>query len=168
MTRRIVLRRSPIHGNGVFAATDLAAGVELIEYRGRRITHAQANRFYRGDADTGHTFLFTLDDRWLIDANIGGNTARWINHGCDPNCRAVLVENENPRKSRVVIESLRAIRRSEELTYDYGIVLDEPHTVRMKRIWACRCGAAACTGTMLKDKASRAGRRMAGQRGNGS
>lgn len=166
MTRRIFLRRSPIHGNGVFAAIDLVRETELIEYRGRRITHAQANHYYRGDADTGHTFLFTLDQRWLIDANVGGNAARWINHSCRPNCRAVLVEHVDPRKSRVVIESLRRIRRSEELTYDYGIVLDEPHTATMKRIWACRCGARACTGTILKAKPARV-RRGAPRRGPG-
>ena len=156
MTRRITATRSPIHGRGVFARVDLPAGVELVEYRGRRITHAQANRFYEGGADTGHTFLFTLDDRWLIDANVGGNVARWINHSCEPNCRAVIeVDRDVPRDSRVVIETIKPIRTGEELTYDYGIVLDEPHTARMKRVWACRCGSVRCTGTMLKDKRKR-------------
>lgn len=156
MPRRITATRSPIHGRGVFALVDIPAGIELIEYRGRRITHAQANRYYDGGADSGHTFLFTLDDRWLIDASVGGNIARWINHSCAPNCRAVIEEDrEQPRRSRVVIETIRPLRAGDELTYDYGIVLEEPHTARMKRIWACRCGARACTGTMLKDKRRR-------------
>ena len=156
MPRRITATRSPIHGRGVFALVDIPSGIELIEYRGRRITHAQANRYYDGGADSGHTFLFTLDDRWLIDASVGGNIARWINHSCAPNCRAVIEEDrEQPRRSRVVIETIRPLRAGDELTYDYGIVLEEPHTARMKRIWACRCGAKACTGTMLKDKRRR-------------
>lgn len=157
MSRRIVRRRSPIHGNGVFAAADLPADTEVIEYRGRLLTQAQADRRYAGTSDTGHTFLFTLNDRYVIDANVDGNVARWINHSCDPNCRAAIEESEdgNPRHDRVLIETLRPIRKGEELTYDYGITLDERHTPRMKRIWACRCGAPACTGTMLKPKRKR-------------
>ncbi len=154
MARRIIARRSPIHGTGVFAATDLPAETRVIEYKGTQITHAQADRRYAGSADSGHTFLFTLNDRYIIDANVGGNVARWINHSCAPNCQAVTVEHPggDPKRDRVVIETLREIRAGEELTYDYGIVLDEPHTARMKKIWACRCGAPNCTGTMLKPK----------------
>jgi SET domain-containing protein len=80
--------------------------------------------------------------------------ARWINHSCDPNCEAVLDEDDDkdPRKDRVFIESTRAIKPGEELTYDYGITLDAPHTARLKKIWACHCGSKKCTGTMLKPK----------------
>ena len=93
MSRRIVARRSPIHGNGVFAAADIPAGTTLIEYRGTLRTHAQADKLYPGNADTGHTFLFTLNDRYVIDANEGGNIARWINHSCEPNCESSLEED---------------------------------------------------------------------------
>ena len=90
----------------------------------------------------------------MIDANVGGNIARWINHSCKPNCEAVLEENDKGkrRKDKVFIEAMRAIKPGEELTYDYGITLDEPHTARLKKIWACRCGAKKCTGTMLQPK----------------
>jgi len=154
MTRRLVRRQSPIHGNGVFAARDLPKGTTLIEYRGKRLTHAQANRVYGGDADSGHTFLFTLNEKYLIDGNDGGNVARWINHSCSPNCQAWVIEHESgdPRRDRVVIETRRAIRAGEELTYDYGITLEERQTPRLKRIWACRCGSPRCKGTMLKPK----------------
>lgn len=154
MSRRIKQRLSPIHGNGVFAVADIPAQTELVEYQGRRLTHAQADRLYDGTTETGHTFLFTLNDRYVIDANVDGNVARWINHSCAPNCRAVQEENAqgNPRKDRVLIESLREIKAGEELTYDYGITLAERMTPRLKKIWACRCGHADCTGTMLKPK----------------
>ncbi len=157
MSRRIVQRRSKIHGNGVFAACNLAAGVSLIEYRGKRLTHAQANRAYGGDVDSGHTFLFTLNEKYLIDGNVDGNVARWINHSCAPNCQAWVVENAegDPRRDRVMIESKRAIRKGEELTYDYGITLEERQTPELKKIWACRCGAPRCTGTLLKPKRSK-------------
>ena len=158
MPRRLALRRSPIHGNGVFATCDIPAGIELIEYKGRLLRIAQADRIYADTSGTGHTFLFTLNERYLIDANVGGNVARWINHGCDPNCEAFVHESADgdPRRDRVVIESRRPIKAGEELTYDYGIVLEEPHTARLKRAWACRCGAAACTGTMLRPRPRRA------------
>jgi len=152
MTRRLIVRRSPIHGNGVYAATDLSAETTLIQYKGRLITHAQADRHYGDGADTGHTFLFTLNDRYIIDANVDGNAARWINHSCAPNCRAFIEEVDGGRRDRVMIETLRKIRQGEELTYDYGITLDVPHTAKMKKIWACRCGAKSCIGTMLKPK----------------
>ena len=157
MTRRIIQRRSAIHGNGVFAASDLSAGITLIEYRGRRLTHAQANRAYGGEVDSGHTFLFTLNEKYLIDGNVGGNVARWINHSCAPNCQAFVVENSvgDPRRDRVVIDTKRAIRKGEELTYDYGIILEERQTPQLKRIWTCRCGARRCTGTLLKPKRSK-------------
>ncbi len=151
---RIVQRRSPIHGNGVFAVTKLKKGEELVEYRGRVITHAQADRRYGGTVESGHTFLFTLNEKYLIDGNDGGNVARWINHSCAPNCKAYVHESDDGdlRKERVIIEALRDIAPGEELTYDYGITLEERHTPRLKAIWACKCGARNCTGTMLKPK----------------
>lgn len=158
MPNRIVTRRSPIHGNGVFAAADIPAGTRLIQYRGRLMTHAQSDEFYGDETDSGHTFLFSLNDDYVIDANRQGNGARWINHSCAPNCEAVLDEDPggNRRRDRVFIESIRDIRQGEELTYNYGIVLEVPHTRAMKRIWACRCGAPQCTGTLLQPKRRRA------------
>ena len=153
MIRKIAARKSPIHGNGVFALQPIARGERIIEYKGKRRTHAEVDADDSGDVESGHTFLFTLDDDWVIDANHGGNSARWINFSCDPNCEAVLQEDEkDPRKSRVFIEAKRAIRPGQELTYDYGITLDEPHTARLKKIWACHCGSKKCRGTMLSPK----------------
>jgi SET domain-containing protein len=154
MTRRIVARRSPIHGNGVFAVEAIAKGEHVIEYKGTLMTDADADKMYGDGGETGHTFLFTLNDEYIIDANRKGNTARWINHSCDPNCQALIDESDSgdPRKDKVVIEAIRKIKPGEELTYDYGIVLDMPHTARLKKVWACRCGSPKCIGTMLKPK----------------
>lgn len=154
MPRSIALRRSRIHGNGVFAARHLPKEQRLIQYRGTLLTHDEADDGVDGDVDSGHTFLFTLNDRFVIDGNRKGNIARWINHSCTPNCEAVLVEcpKGDPRNDRVFIETTRSIRAGEELTYDYGITLEERHTPRLKKLWGCRCGSDDCTGTLLRPK----------------
>jgi SET domain-containing protein len=82
----------------------------------------------------------------VIDATTGGNSARWINHSCAPNCEAV------DDGDRIFIETLRAIRPGEELSYNYGIELEEKHTPAMKRLYQCRCGARRCKGTILQPK----------------
>ncbi len=154
----IETRNSAIHGSGVFARRAIAAGTEIIEYRGHRLTHAEANERYGDSVDSGHTFLFTLDEQYIIDGNVNGNAARFINHSCDPNCQAFLHEapDGDPRHQFVMIEAKRDIALGEELTYDYKITLEQNHTAKLRRIWACRCGAEFCTGTLLKPKPRRA------------
>ena len=152
--RRFVAHRSPIHGNGVFAVSAIARGEPIVQYKGKLLTPTEADELYGDGGETGHTFLFTLNDDYVIDANQRGNSARWINHSCTPNCRAVVEESASgdPRRDQVMIEAIRAIKPGEELTYDYGIVLDAPHTARLKKLWACHCGSPTCTGTLLKPK----------------
>ena len=154
MPRKIAARKSPIHGNGVFAVAPLAKGERVIEYKGQRRSHDDVDNDSGGDVESGHTFLFTLNDDWVIDATRNGNDARWINHSCDPNCEAVIDEDEggDSRKDRVFIEAIRDIAPGEELSYNYGITLAERHTPRLKKIWACLCGSPRCTGTMLQPK----------------
>lgn len=143
--RRFAVRSSGIHGKGVFALTHITKGARLVEYKGKRLTEAQVDRRYAKD-DNPHTFLFALDDGMVIDATTHGNSARWINHSCAPNCEAV------DDKDRIYIEALRAIRPGEELSYNYGIELEERHTPALKRLYQCRCGARSCKGTILSVK----------------
>lgn len=154
MSRKIIARHSAIHGNGVFAVAPIARGERIVEYRGARRTHAEVDAGDTGGASSGHTFLFTLNDEYVIDANYRGGVARWINHSCEPNCEALLEEHEGDDRSkdRVFIDAIKDIEAGEELVYNYGITLAEAHTPRMKRIWACHCGADNCTGTLLQPK----------------
>jgi hypothetical protein len=156
--KKIVARLSPIHGNGVFADELIRKGERVVRYKGKVRSHKQVDRLYGEKQENGHTFLFTLNDDYVIDANEDGNVARWINHSCAPNCEAVLEENDDgkPKKDKVFIEAIRDIQPGEELTYNYGIVLAEPHTAKLKKLWACKCGAKKCTGTMLQPKPRRA------------
>lgn len=163
MPSKIVARRSAIHGTGVFATAPIAKGERIIEYRGQRRTHEDVDAGEEGSAESGHTFLFTLNDEYVIDGARRGNVARWINHSCSPNCDSIIeeAEGDDRTKDRVFIEAKRAIKPGEELTYNYGITLGEPHTARLKKIWACRCGARNCTGTMLQPKRKPAAKKAA-------
>lgn len=147
----IEVLRSPIHGRGVFALRKIPKGRDIVRYRGKLVTHEEADR---GGPDTGHTFLFILNEQYVIDASRGGNEARYINHSCEPNCAAYMIESpsKDPRKDKVVIEALRDIARGEELTYDYRIEVEGPITQREARMWACFCGSRRCRGTMLRKK----------------
>jgi SET domain-containing protein len=112
--RRIQVRRSGVHGKGVFALQDLAEGETLIEYVGEIISWDEAqDRHPHDPKDPNHTFYFHVNEDKVIDALHGGNSSRWINHRCDPNCEA---DEEN---ERVFIKALRNIKAGEELTCDY-------------------------------------------------
>jgi SET domain-containing protein len=145
--RKIQARKSSIHGRGVFALEDIAEGETLIEYVGEIISWKEALRRHPHDPkDPNHTFYFSLDDGRVIDALYGGNSSRWINHACKPNCEADEVEG------RVFIKALRDIRAGEELNYDYGLIIDEPYTKKLKAEYPCWCGAKKCRGTLLAPK----------------
>lgn len=144
-----VVKTSGIHGKGAFARRDIAAGQRIAEYKGERISNDEAaERHSRQDGH--HTFFFSLEDGRVIDGGSGGSNARWINHGCDPNCEA------REEKGRVFIHALRDIADGEELCYDYGLIIEERHTKTLKQAYACRCGAANCRQTMLAPKRRRA------------
>lgn len=148
--RRIQTRRSGVHGKGVFALVDLAEGETLIEYVGEVISWPEAQSRHPHDpAHPNHTFYFHVDEERVIDALYGGNSSRWINHACAPNCEA---EEE---KGRVFIKALRNIPAGEELNYDYGLMIDERYTAKLKAQYPCWCGSTNCRGTLLAPKRGR-------------
>jgi SET domain-containing protein len=148
--RRIQVRRSGVHGKGVYALQPIRKGETVLEYTGERITWKEALRRHPHDPDDpDHTFYFHIDDDHVIDAKHGGNSSRFINHGCAPNCTA------DEQGERVFIKALRDIRAGEELFYDYGLIIDEPYTPKLKKQFACRCGAPQCRGTMLAPRRRR-------------
>ena len=145
--RRITVRHSPIHGRGVFALKRIPKGTRVIEYKGRLITDKEADRRYsRMHEHSPHTMLFSIDGGLVIDATRHGNSARWINHSCAPNCE---IEEEG---QRVFIDTRRDIRAGEEPSYDYNLQIGEKHTQKAKREHACFCGTRRCRGTMLGEE----------------
>jgi SET domain-containing protein len=144
-----VVRRSDLHGQGVFAARDIPAGTRILNYAGRRLTPEEADARWPVDPeDPYHTFYFALSSGTVIDGGQRGNDARWINHSCAPNCEA----RENAAETRVAIYALTDIPAGTELVYDYGLVTEERITRALKRHYQCRCGAPECRGTMLATK----------------
>lgn len=141
------IRASPRHGAGAFAVRRIPSGTRLIEYAGARITPEQAHSRYPDVlGESHHTYLFAIDDDVVIDASVGGNEARFINHSCDPNCDAVIADG------RIWIETIRDVAPGEELAYDYAFVLPERHTPAAKRRYPCNCGSSNCRGTILTKK----------------
>lgn len=140
----IEVRRSDVHGLGVFAAQRIPKGARIIEYVGERVSHDEADRRYEEkDASDSHTFLFIVDSKTVIDAGVDGNDARFFNHSCNPNCESTV------EKRRVYIEAIRDIEPGTELTYDYQIHRDDDDPDNIDEVFACRCGFPQCRGTML-------------------
>lgn len=140
----IEVRESPVHGRGVYAAIRIRKGARVIEYVGERISQEEGNRRYADDdSDRPHVVLFTVDDDTVIDAAVGGNEARFINHSCNPNCEAV------EDGGRIYIEAIRAIASGQELFYDYKMTHEDYDDEETQQRYACRCSTKACRGTML-------------------
>lgn len=136
-----------MHGNGVFAVQDIAEGEVLVEYTGEVIGWEEAqDRHPHDPLQPNHTFYFHVDEDRVIDAKFGGNSSRWINHSCNPNCYA------DERDGRIFITALRNIHAGEELNYDYGLIIDEPYTKKLKAEYPCWCGSDNCRGTLLAPK----------------
>jgi SET domain-containing protein len=136
---QLEVRESGVHGRGVYAAQFIPEGTRIIEYTGQRVSWEDAP----DDDSDPHTFNFGLENGEVINPEVGGNDARWINHSCDPNCEAVEEDD------RVFIYAMRDIQAGEELLYDYQLEIDEPITEAAKIKFACQCGASNCRGTML-------------------
>jgi uncharacterized protein len=135
------VRKSGVHGRGVFANTFIRKDTRIIEYTGRRISWADVS----DDVDEECTYYFGLDNgKVVIDPTIDGNEARWINHSCDPNCEAI-----EDSRGRVFIYALRDLRPGEELFYDYRLEVDGPRTEEVEQENRCFCGSSNCRKTML-------------------
>ncbi len=141
---RFVVRRSGIHGRGVFAHRTIFKNDVVVEYKGEIISERVAERRYPEDYDgINHTFLFGVSTDHNIDGGSKGNSARWINHSCSPNCDT-FEEND-----RIFVRAFRTIKPGEELTYDYAIEAGERLTRSVKARWPCWCGTRRCRGTVL-------------------
>lgn len=130
----------------MFATQPLAAEERVIEYRGERVVWdtvlADGEEHVPG-TDSGATYFFDLGDGWVIDGTRNGNSARFINHACRPNCEAVDEEG------RIYIHALRDVAVGEELLIDYALLAEDPDDPETRERYRCRCGGNGCRRTML-------------------
>ena len=122
---RIVRRRSTLHGWGVFALEPITKNTRIVDYAGELIDHKKSLRREAKYLKKGCIWCFTVNRRWVRDANVDGNVARFINHACRPNCYSQIVDKT------IWIRAGRNIKRGEELTYDYKTIGE--------RTIPCRC-----------------------------
>ena len=136
------VKRSPVHGRGVFAAKAFRKGERIIEYAGRRISWSSVP----DELEDPRMYYFGIGDgSVVIDPSVGGNEAQFINHSCDPNCEI------RETRGRIFIHALRNIRPGEELSYDYHLETDPdvPRTKEIEDECPCDCGSSKCRGTLL-------------------
>ncbi len=137
------VRTSKIHGRGVFAKRDIRKGTKVIEYTGPIISAEEADEVgVTTEKGHSHTMLFQVDEKRVINGNLGGD-ARYINHSCAPNCETVQTGDQ------IFIEALRAIKKGEEILYDYHLQVEEKITDKVRKEYACFCGSPECRGSQI-------------------
>lgn len=143
-----IVKKSSIHNIGVFANRDITKGTRIIEYVGEKITNKEATRRSTQSLDNhrknnvhGAVYTFEINKRYSVDGNVPYNTARHINHSCDPNAETDVI------RGKIWIIAIRDIKKGEEITYNYGYDLDMEYEEH-----PCRCGTDRCVGYILNEE----------------
>ena len=140
------VKKSKVHGSGVFASENISKNVKIIEYIGEKVTKAEGDRRseqrlnkYLKSKKTGSVYIFELNSRYDIDGSPLYNKARYINHSCKPNCEVKIINGH------IWIYSIRNISINDELSYDYGYEFDKEDYVDH----ICRCNSKNCIGYII-------------------
>ena len=143
----IIIKKSPIHSNGIYAKKDIPKNTKIIEYVGKKIASSESDKAikrdynnYKRNKDLGEVYLFELNKDYDIDGNYSYNTARFINHSCNPNCKYKY------EKGKIWIVSIRKIKKGEELSFDYDFDLEDYEN------YPCKCGSKNCIGFIVGKK----------------
>ena len=132
------VKKSNIDKRGLCASKDIKPGIKVIEYIGKLITKKEAQQNSKFD-NSKDIYLFNINEKYDLDGDFKWNTARLINHSCNPNCE---VEGEG---LKLWISSIREIKKDEELTYDYGFGYDQDY-----KQFPCKCGSINCAGYIVR------------------
>ncbi len=130
---RVHIGPSRMHAEGLFTTIDITKGTKIIQYIGAKIAKEESDRRLAA----GNVYIFGLNERYSLDGDTPKNTARYINHSCDPNCQTEQFGNT------IWIVSSKDIQAGEELTYNYGYEVDDTPAD------PCHCGADNCCGYIL-------------------
>ena len=132
-------KKSNIHRHGLSAATNIKKGQKIIQYKGKKVSlsKVESDPKYNNEKEI---YLFNLNKRYDLDGDFKFNTARLINHSCNPNCE--VLED----KRQLWIFAIRNIKKNEELTYDYGFSFDKDY-----KQYICKCGSKNCVGYIVRE-----------------
>ena len=132
------IKKSNIVKKGLYASKDIKSGAKIINYKGKLITNTEVEQNPKFDNDKD-IYLFDINKRYSLDGDFSWNTARLINHSCNPNCEVV------GKGLKLWIESIKDIKKGEELSYDYGFSFDEDF-----KDYPCKCNSKNCCGYIVK------------------
>ncbi len=140
------VKKSNIHGSGVFASKKINKGTKIIQYIGEKVKRSEGDKRsekrllkYLNSSDSGSVYIFELNSRYDIDGSPLYNKARYINHSCNPNCEVDISNGE------IWIKSIKNIKNGEELKYDYGFEFDEDDYTDH----VCKCEDKNCIGYII-------------------
>ena len=139
MNKLYKIKASKIDKKGLCAKKDIVPGTRIIQYIGKLITKKQTENNNKFDNDKD-IYLFNLNNRYDLDGDFKWNTARLINHSCDPNCE---VEGKG---LEIWITAIKFIKKGEELSYDYGFGYDQDY-----KQFPCKCGTKKCCGFIVRE-----------------
>jgi SET domain-containing protein len=140
------VKKSKIHGSGVFATQSIKKNTHIIEYIGEKITKKEGDKRsekrikkYLNSKKTGSVYIFELNTRYDIDGSPKYNKARYINHSCSPNCEVEII------RGKIWIVAIKNIKKGDELSYDYGYEFDKEDFMDH----VCKCSAKNCIGYVI-------------------
>ena len=137
----LLFRNSPIHGTGAFARVPVRVGTMVIEYTGEKISKEESRRRCAGD----NRYIFFINEEFDLDGSADSNPARFINHSCNPNCDAEMIDG------RIWVVARRDIATGEEVSFNYGYDQDD------YKDHPCHCGASNCQGFIVAEQFHRPG-----------
>ncbi len=140
MKKLYKIKKSKIDNRGLYAADYIKKNTKIIEYKGKIITVKETETNPKFDNEKA-IYLFNLNKKYDLDGDFKYNTARLINHSCDPNCEVDGVG------LKLWIYAVKDIKKNEELTYDYGFSFDKDY-----KNFPCRCGAKKCVGYIVNSQ----------------
>ena len=133
------IQKSNIDNKGLYASQKIKEGTKIIYYKGKLITKKETERNPKYDNEKA-IYLFNVNSRYDLDGDFEYNTARLINHSCNPNCEVA------GKGLKLWIFALRDIKKGEELSYDYGFGYDKDY-----KQFVCKCGAKNCVGYIVRE-----------------
>ena len=141
-----IVKKSKVHGSGVFAKTDIKKNVKIIQYIGEKVSKSEGDKRsedrikrYLNSKKTGSVYIFELNSKYDIDGSPLYNKARYINHSCRPNCEVEI------KNGKIWIKSIKNIKKDDELSYDYGYDFDPEDFMDH----LCKCKSKNCVGYIV-------------------